>query len=166
MPAGAYTIRCDKTSTCQLEVDIAFDKLISHSPDAEWSKVSPLRVLSFDIECAGRKGVFPEPDMDPVIQIANLVTVQGENTFRVRNVFTLKSCASIMGADVFSFETEAELLMAWQQFIIETDPDIITGYNILNFDLPYLLNRADHLKIDSFHYLGRIKGKLAVGNCF
>jgi len=27
------------------------------------------------------------------------------------------------------------------------DPDIITGYNIQNFDLPYLLNRAATLKV-------------------
>ena len=34
------------------------------------------RILSFDIECAGRKGVFPEPEKDPVIQIANMVIKQ------------------------------------------------------------------------------------------
>lgn len=141
-----------------MELDIAYDKLISHAPDGDWSKVSRLRVLSFDIECAGRKGIFPEPDADPVIQIANLISVQGDKRPIVKNVFTLNSCASIVGADVFSFETEVELLKAWQQFVIESDPDIFTGYNILNFDLPYLLNRAEHLKIESFHYLGRIKG--------
>ena len=26
---------------------------------------------------SGRKGIFPEPEHDPVIQIANYVTVQG-----------------------------------------------------------------------------------------
>ncbi len=36
-------------------------------------QIAPLRILSFDIECAGRKGVFPEPEKDPVIQIANMV---------------------------------------------------------------------------------------------
>ena len=30
--------------------------------------------------------------------------------------------------------------------------------NIVNFDLPYLLNRAQALKISSFPYLGRLKG--------
>jgi len=34
------------------------------------------RILSFDIECAGRKGIFPEPEKDPVIQIANMVIKQ------------------------------------------------------------------------------------------
>lgn len=54
-----------------------YDKFISHQPDGEWSKMAPLRILSFDIECAGRKGIFPEPDKDPVIQIASVVKVQG-----------------------------------------------------------------------------------------
>lgn len=38
------------------------------------------------------------------------------------------------------------------------DPDVITGYNIVNFDLPYLLNRATTLKATKFPYLGRITG--------
>lgn len=54
------------------------DKFISHPPEGEWSDIAPLRVLSFDIECAGRKGVFPEPEVDPVIQIASVVKIQGE----------------------------------------------------------------------------------------
>ena len=39
--------------------------------------MAPVRILSFDIECAGRKGIFPEANIDPVIQIANMVTCQG-----------------------------------------------------------------------------------------
>jgi DNA polymerase delta subunit 1 len=37
-----------------------------------------MRILSYDIECAGRKGIFPEPEHDPVIQIAAMVQVQGD----------------------------------------------------------------------------------------
>ena len=37
------------------------------------------------------------------------------------------------------------------------DPDIITGYNVVNFDLPYLLNRAAALKVQSFSFLGRVR---------
>lgn len=46
---------------------------------------------------------------------------------------------------------------AWSNFVREVDPDILTGYNINNFDIPYLLNRASHLKVSNFDYLGRIK---------
>lgn len=39
----------------------------------------------------------------------------------------------------------------------QSDPDIFTGYNINNFDFPYLINRAQHLNVKNFNFLGRIK---------
>lgn len=36
---------------------------------------------------------------------------------------------------------------AWAAFIRTMDPDVITGYNIQNFDLPYLISRAQTLKV-------------------
>ncbi|KAL0378216.1 UNVERIFIED_CONTAM: DNA polymerase delta catalytic subunit [Sesamum radiatum] len=125
--------------------------------EREFSKMAPFRILSFDIECAGRKGLFPEPTHDPVIQVANLVTLQGEDQPFVRNVMTLKSCAPIVGVDVMSFDTEKELLLAWRDFVREVDPDIIIGYNICKFDLPYLIQRAEVLGIAEFPILGRIR---------
>ena len=59
-------------------------------------------------------GIFPEPDKDPVIQIANMVIRQGEKDPFIRNVFTWKSCAQIVGAEVLSFDTEEELLRVCQ----------------------------------------------------
>lgn len=55
-----------------------------------------------------------------------------------------------------SFDNESDMLEAWAQFVRETDPDIFTGYNINNFDFPYLIERASHLKLKNFDYLGRI----------
>jgi DNA polymerase delta subunit 1 len=37
------------------------------------------------------------------------------------------------------------MLKAWLDFIQEVDPDIITGYNTQNFDIPYLIDRANIL---------------------
>lgn len=107
-------------------IDYRFNDLVCYTID-ERPEMAPFRILSFDIECAGRKGVFPEPEKDPVIQIANYITVQGSNKPMVRNIFTLKSCSSIVGAQVFSFDNEAKMLEAWRDFIISVDPDIITG---------------------------------------
>ncbi|KDN38570.1 hypothetical protein K437DRAFT_259358 [Tilletiaria anomala UBC 951] len=160
IPAGEYTVRkgASKVSLVQIEVDCQHDKLISHSPDGDWSKVAPLRILSFDIECAGRKGVFPDAQIDPVIQIANMVTRQGEAAPFVKNVFTLNSCAHIVGSDVRSFDDEVEMLEAWTKFVQEVDPDVVIGYNTSNFDFPYLLDRAKTLKANNFAYLGRERG--------
>lgn len=119
--AGKWYRRNDKiTSRCQLEVDVGVNDFVAHLPENEWSTVAPFRILSFDIECAGRKGnviitfvstwfynnlffigVFPEANVDPVIQIANIVKLHGFNEYVCCNVFTLKSCAPIGHAQVF-----------------------------------------------------------------
>lgn len=154
---GHYTVRTPNASIsrCQWEVDCTPDAIVSHAPVGEWLKMAPLRILSFDIECAGRKGVFPDANIDPVIQIANMVTRQGESAPFVKNVFTLGSCSHIMGCHVASFENEVEMLEAWTDFVQRVDPDLVIGYNTSNFDFPYLMDRAKALKATSFPYLGR-----------
>jgi hypothetical protein len=49
------------------------------------------------------------------------------------------------------------MLQKWRKFVEQVDPDLIIGYNIANFDLPYLLDRAKALKANQFPYLGRLK---------
>ncbi|KAF5188803.1 Dna polymerase delta catalytic subunit, partial [Thalictrum thalictroides] len=122
--SGKYKKATKPMSYCQLEFDclypyvhevvLRYSELNSHAPEGEFSKMAPFRILSFDIECAGRKGLFPEPTHDPVIQVANLVTLQGEDHPFVRNIMTLKSCSPIVGVDVMSFDTESEVLLAWR----------------------------------------------------
>ena len=65
LPAAKYLVRNKEdrgqrapVTRCQLEVDVSWEDLVSHAPEGEWSKVAPFRILSFDIECAGRKGQF------------------------------------------------------------------------------------------------------------
>lgn len=57
-------------------------------------------------------GVFPEPDKDPVIQIAAMVIRQGEAEPFARTIFTLKDCAPIVGTQVQCFNKEIEMLEA------------------------------------------------------
>ena len=54
--------------------------------------------------------MFPEPEKDPVIQIANMIVTQREREPFIRNVFTLGQCAPIVGSDVMCYEREEELL--------------------------------------------------------
>ena len=142
---STYTVRSKKETHCQLEVDVSYDDVVARKSEGQWNKSAPLRILSFDIECQGRKGQFPEAEQDPVIQIANVVTVYGEDKPMVQNVFTLKGCLPIVGAQVISSETEADMLAKWSAFLRSADPDILTGYNVQNFDVPYLLDRAEAL---------------------
>jgi DNA polymerase elongation subunit (family B) len=44
------------------------------------------------------------------------------------------------------------LLVNWQEFVTEVDPDIIIGYSICKFDLPYLIE-ARGTAMDYFYLL-------------
>ena len=160
VPPGKYkeVESHDKVSTCQIEVVTHWKNLIALSAEGEYSKMAPLRILSFDIECAGRKGIFPEPNHDPIIQIANMVTRSGDKKPFIRNVFCLDTCALIVNTQIFSYDDEGKMLMGWRDFIQQVDPDIIIGYNISNFDFPYLLDRSKYLKLSNFPYLSRLAG--------
>ncbi|KAK5993310.1 DNA polymerase delta catalytic subunit [Cladobotryum mycophilum] len=157
-PKGTYQLipEHSRQSNCQIEAEISYLDLIAHKPEGEWAKMAPLRILSFDIECAGRKGIFPEANMDPVIQIANVVTKYGEKKPFIRNVFCLDTTSSIVATQILEFEKEDKMLSDWQKFLVRVDPDIIIGYNIANFDFPYLLDRARHLKVKDFEFWSRI----------
>jgi len=88
-----------------------FDEIVARKSEGEWNKIAPLRVLSVDIECQGRKGHFPEAEKDPVIQIANVVTVNGQDKPIIQNVFTLKGCLPIVGAQVIPSDKEEDMLI-------------------------------------------------------
>lgn len=152
----------NKQSNCQIEAEVSYIDLISHEPKGEWSKMAPLRILSFDIECAGRKGIFPEANQDPVIQIANVVTRYGESKPFIRNVFCLDTTSPIVATQILDFDDERDMLKSWKDFLDKVDPDLITGYNISNFDFPYLLDRAKHLKVQGFAYWTRLKNIMSV----
>jgi len=166
LPKDTFVIRksLQRKTHCQVEVDVFFDDVVVLK---ECSKIAPLRILSIDIECQGRKGHFPEAERDPVIQIANVLTTYGRpDVPNIQAVFTLKSCNKIVGAEVISSSREEEMLMKWKEFLQECDPDIITGYNVQNFDIPYLLDRGQTLSkknkalkqyLGSFFHWGRIE---------
>lgn len=146
-----------RTSTAQIEVDSSFETIESHVAVGQYMDIAPFVILSIDIECMGRKGFFPEASVDPVIQIAAHVCTYGNACLGEKTIFTLDSCAPIAGADVRQFSTEADMLVSWAAYLVDVDPDILTGYNVTGFDFPYLLNRATALGISSrFHYWSRV----------
>lgn len=157
-PKSLYKLIPDhlRQSNCQIEAEVHHNDLIAHQPKGDWARIAPLRVLSFDIECCGRKGVFPEANQDPVIQISNIVTRYGEKTPFIRNVFCLDKTSSIVATHILEYEKEETMLSDWQKFLVRCDPDVIIGYNTSNFDFPYLLDRAKHLKVAGFDHWTRI----------
>ncbi|KAG2009975.1 delta DNA polymerase, variant 3 [Coprinopsis cinerea AmutBmut pab1-1] len=167
---GTYrTVDCvNKRSTCQIEVSVSYQNLKVFSEEDEATLglpvTAPLRILSFDIETMIPEddGVFPYPEGFPVLQISNTVSHRpGDSTHRtdpvMRTLFVLNDCLPIRGVQALCFATERELLAAWGRFILDTDPDVVLGYNSGRFDLPFLLARAQVLNLATFGQLGRLK---------
>lgn len=85
---------------------------------------------------------LPKLQGDAIIQIGTTVHRYGSDNIIYKNIITLKSCNTIDGADVESYDDEAKVLLAWKELIRRIDPDILMGYNIFGFDIPYIWERA------------------------
>ena len=118
--------------------------------------IAPLRIMSFDIECYSSTGAFPDPrnPQDVVFQIGMTTKAFGKDGWVDRKCLCLKKST---GPDLESFETERELLDAFQKYLVKTDPDIITGWNIFGFDLEFLHVRA--VLRGASTVWGRVKGE-------
>ncbi len=88
--------------------------------------------LCFDIETYNPIGA-PRQEKDPVIMIS--YSCNGN-----RKVLTTKK---IDREFVICFESEKEMINAFSEVIRSMDVDIIAGYNSSNFDIPYLVKRAE-----------------------
>ena len=123
-------------------------------------QIAKLKVLSFDLECTSIDGGFPQEKRpgDKIIQIGNTFHKFGETECYYRHIITLGSCNDIDGVVVESYDTEKEVIMAWNKLLEKMNPDIITGYNIFGFDYKYLYGRSKLFDINKqFSKLSRMK---------
>lgn len=155
--AGEYELRDRHNSTCSSHVLVHATKC---NP-LETTDVAPMITASWDIECVSEDGSFPVATRptDAVIQISYILRYLNFQhpvpAFRV--IFTLGSCHPIDNTVVLSFEQERDLLLAFQQCIVLTDPDLIVGYNIFGFDFNYVYERAKLFGVESrFTRMSRI----------
>ena len=50
--------------------------------------------------------------------------------------------------------------------MVDVDPDIITGFNTVNFDFPYIINRANAIGIKNYPTFSRVTDALSrIKNC-
>ena len=75
-----------------------FRQIVFHKKcEGQFARIAPLRILSFDIECLSERGKFPVAENDKIIQISNVCKMSDKEEPFVRNVFTLNTCAPIVG---------------------------------------------------------------------
>jgi len=109
-----------------------------NSVDTPEFALNPLKIWYIDIEVYA-KDEFPTADKAkyPI----NLITIYDsiDSTFYT---WGLKQyIAKKENTKYFYFKTEREMLLDFLKFMKKDYPDIITGWNIEQFDIPYIINR-------------------------
>jgi DNA polymerase I len=132
---------------------------------------APARLCFMDIECEDERG-FPDPARDKIICITCWDSFEDAYTTFFMNapgsnldVISLQHrgdpknpCFREGSHSVCIFDDESALLRGLADHIAETDPDILSGWNFLEFDVPYLLGRMDALGFEGDE-LSRLPGK-------
>jgi DNA polymerase elongation subunit (family B) len=105
--------------------------------------------MGFDIEVnSSNPSMMPQSPKkeDKVFQISCVVAREGDDPKKMdKYLLSLGDPdEDIVGTEVlvYTYETEAEMLVGFTDLIREENPNIITGYNILGFDIPYMIARA------------------------
>jgi len=134
-----------KESYCNIEININWTKLKSIVK----SEIAPLRIASVDIEVKSSDGQFPQANRkgDAIIQIGTTYSKYGLSECYRKHLITLNGCSPIDDVVVESYSTEKKVLLAWKKEIIDSDCDILTGYNIFFFDEKYMHDRSELLYI-------------------
>jgi DNA polymerase elongation subunit (family B) len=130
-----------KANICDIICDKKFDRA---------SKINEINIsLNF---------IFPKLEGDKVTFIGSTFMKYGEQTPSMNHCIVLNSCSSlpIENSIVETYDTEREVLLAWQRLIQRENPDIIIGYNIFGFDYEFMFKRAEENNcLDEFLKLSR-----------
>ena len=125
------------TSTVKTDMKIKLDEI--HPMDSDQN--APLKIMAFDIECVSSEaGRVPDGKKDPII----LISAVFNREFNGQKSIVL---GTRNGPGVRAYPSEKEMLEGFIEIIKNYDPDILTGYNLNNFDIPYILDRMKHNKV-------------------
>jgi len=161
----------DKLSDCTHEYEVPYQRITP----IEKNTVSAPLIMGFDIEVnSSNPNIAPRHGVreDKVFQISCVLCRNGQpessyqkfiltlNKNKKGEEISLKQ--DIVGDDteIRLFQTEAELLEGFTDIVNEYQPNIITGYNIFSFDLPYMYARAKLTgSVTTFDQLSFIRGE-------
>jgi DNA polymerase elongation subunit (family B) len=124
------------------------------------------RVLAFDIECySDNHRAMPDKynSQHVAYMISCIYQRYREPNTRRRYGIVIGECnfipeEKLSNCHIITVNSEFEMVEAFDMVIKETDPEIITGYNILSFDYPYLDHRVKRW-LKKWPSMGRIAGQ-------
>jgi DNA polymerase elongation subunit (family B) len=106
---------------------------------------------------------FPSLEGDKVTFIGSTFMKYGNQEPYMNHCIALNTCSPLQveNSILESYQTEKEVLLAWQKMIQRENPDIIIGYNIFGFDYMFMFKRAEENNcIEEFLKLSRNKDEI------
>jgi len=113
-----------------------------------------LNVLYTDIEIYSEEKLFPKPENAdyPICMITNWYHGKFK-TFVIDPKALIEhdppTIPEIEGTELVICKSEKELMTKWLKDLKDLDPDIISGWNVIGFDIFYIFNRLPKLGIPS-----------------
>jgi DNA polymerase delta subunit 1 len=129
----------------------------ANSVSQSW-KVKPT-MLAIDIETysPNHKAMPISTYVDHVVYMISCIFYRLYEPESVkRYAIVMGNCNDIPGSTVIKTNDEVELIRAMEKIIHDTDPDIITGYNHMNYDYSYLHTRLSK-KMRAWGINGRLR---------
>ena len=106
---------------------------------------------------------FPRLEGDKCTFIGSTFMNYGNSEPHFNHCIVLNSCSDmpIENSVVESYDTERDVLLAWQKLVQKENPDIIIGYNIFGFDYEFMFRRAEENNcVEDFLKLSRNKDEI------
>ena len=101
-----------------------------------------IRIFTVDIETGAENGF---PDIETADQEILLISLKDSHTGRITVFGSRPYEATDPDVDYLEFQTEVGLLKAFLHFWISNFPDVITGWNVQLFDIPYIIKRIERV---------------------
>ena len=118
-----------------------------HPEDQVKFDSSKIRIFNIDIETAAENGF---PDIESADQEILAISVKDSFTGRI-TVFGARPYDNKDSmVDYMHFRSEESMLGAFLEYWQANFPDVITGWNVQLFDMPYICNRVERILGDKF----------------
>jgi len=107
----------------------------------DWD-IKQIKLLSIDIECESENGF---PDVEKANEALICITVKDHTSKRII-VFGMENFVNDRDdVQYIKCKSEIDLIHQFTRFWTEYEPNIITGWNVKFFDIPYLFNRFKYI---------------------
>ena len=113
-----------------------------HPEDEIRYDTSKIRIFNIDIETAAENGF---PDIESADQEILAISIKDSYTGRIVVFGARPFDNTDSEVDYMHFRTEESMMSAFLQYWNENYPDVITGWNVQLFDIPYIARRVTRI---------------------